>query len=165
MVHVISGPHSRLLVRSICELPAEKRVRGKAMIVSFLVQWESGRTRHNLLHAVRKSKAKKADHFRHSLERPVPKFFRPMSRHTGQSSQLFADANDGNAQFLPKLARAVVWHTRHKSFKRLLRQPTVDNHRNLFGDCDRRCWVFSPVAKRLVQHAVNGSNRSWPAYP
>ena len=54
-----------------------------------------------------------------------------MAPHTGQSSQLFADANDGNAQFLPKLAGAVVWKVRRKSFK-VLTQPTVDNLRNLF---------------------------------
>jgi hypothetical protein len=29
--------------------------------------------------------------------------------HSGQSSRLVLDANDGNAQFLPKLAGAVVW--------------------------------------------------------
>jgi hypothetical protein len=45
----------------------------------------------------------------------------PMLPHSGQSSQLVFDANDGNAQFLPKLAGAVVWHTRHKSFKRVVR--------------------------------------------
>jgi hypothetical protein len=32
-----------------------------------------------------------------------------LAPHTGQSSQLFLDANDGNAQFLPRLAGAVVW--------------------------------------------------------
>ena len=32
-----------------------------------------------------------------------------MLPHTGQSSQLVLDANDGNAQSLPKLAGAVVW--------------------------------------------------------
>ena len=30
--------------------------------------------------------------------------------HTGQSSQLLLDANEGNAQFLSNLAGAVVWH-------------------------------------------------------
>jgi hypothetical protein len=37
--------------------------------------------------------------------------------HTGQSSQLVFEANYGNAQFLSKLAGAVVWHRGHKSFK------------------------------------------------
>ena len=38
-----------------------------------------------------------------------------LAPHTGQSSLLFIDANDGNAQFLPKLAGAVVWYLRHKA--------------------------------------------------
>ena len=37
--------------------------------------------------------------------------------HSGQSSQLPLNANDGNAQFLPELAGAVVWLTRNRSFK------------------------------------------------
>ena len=31
-----------------------------------------------------------------------------MSPHTGQSSQLFIEANDGDAQFLPKLVGVLV---------------------------------------------------------
>jgi len=56
----------------------------------------------------------------------------PMLPHTGQSSQLVSEANDGDAQFLPNLVGAVVWHTRHKTFKRVLRQPIVDTPRNFF---------------------------------
>jgi hypothetical protein len=39
--------------------------------------------------------------------------------HTGQSSQVFPDADDGNAQFRPNLAGAVVWHTWHRASKSL----------------------------------------------
>jgi hypothetical protein len=42
---------------------------------------------------------------------------RIIAPHSGQSSHL-VDANDGNAQFLPKLAGAVAWNTMHKSFKK-----------------------------------------------
>ena len=56
------------------------------------------------------------------------------SPHTGQSSQLSLNADDRNTQFLENLADAVVWH----KLKRLLRQPTVDNLRNLFLTCQRQ---------------------------
>src|SRR6185503_8380941 len=101
------------------------------------MQWESGRTRQNLLHSVRESKAKRQT--TSGVLSSVPEYlyspnlsysFLLMLPHTGQSSQLSVGAHDGNAQFLPNLAGAVVWHTRHKSFKRVLRQPRVDNLRN-----------------------------------
>jgi hypothetical protein len=53
--------------------------------------------------------------------------------HSGQSSQLFADANDGNAQFLSTVARSALvrqpTHVPHRVAIRL-RKPTVDNLRN-----------------------------------
>lgn len=61
--------------------------------------------------------------------------------HSGQSSQLPVDANDGNAQFLPKLAGAVAWHTRHKSFKRVLMRPAA-------GDAGRWLLMTMPLLKR-----------------
>jgi hypothetical protein len=51
--------------------------------------------------------------------------------HSGQSSQLFPDANDRNAQFLPNFADTVDLSQGTKASKKVLRQPTVDNLRNL----------------------------------
>jgi len=39
------------------------------------MQWESGRTRQNLLHSVRESKAKRETIIRRSFERLVPEMF------------------------------------------------------------------------------------------
>ena len=77
--------------------------------MSFLIQWESGRTRQNLLHSVRESKA---DHI--SVREPVPQdayspnsayVSLPMLPHSGQSSQRFLDHNHGGAQFLPTVEK------------------------------------------------------------
>jgi len=55
-----TGRSQRVGSWSIGQLPAEKsRVRDKGYHVSFLMQWESGRTRRTLLQSVRESKAKR----------------------------------------------------------------------------------------------------------
>jgi hypothetical protein len=66
-----------------------------------------------------------------------------MAPHTGQSSQLSLDANDGNAQFLPNLAGAVVLHTRHKSFKRVLRTGHSGQSSQLFLRPPANCTASS----------------------
>jgi len=66
------------------------------------MQWESGRTGHTLLHAVRESK-------RQTTSGVLSSVFVPP--HTGQSSQLSVGANDGNAEFLATLAGRAYFAT------------------------------------------------------
>jgi hypothetical protein len=88
--------------------------------VSFLTQWESGRTRQNLLHFVRESKAKR--HTTWGVLPSVVAYGMEQRRaagtaygglclicpHTGQSSQLSFDANGGGAPFLATRAGSAL---------------------------------------------------------
>jgi len=114
----------------------------------------SKNTAHSITGCQRKQ-SKRADQLRRFFERLVPKnsvltklvlfFSLPNTPHTGQSSQLFLNGNLRNAQFLPKLAGAVEGTQRHKSFKNVLRQPTVDNRRN---------FSLTPTAEMLSRLSV-----------
>ena len=56
-IHAVSGPHSRLLVRSICQLPEEKpRVRGKAMMRASLCS--GSQEEHRTIYYMPSAKAK-----------------------------------------------------------------------------------------------------------
>ena len=83
--------------------------------MSFLIQWESGRTRQNLLHSVGESKAKgqtASAFFRAPCQSSVLTelvlFCSAKLPHTGQSSQLLIEAINGNAQFLSTGARSAL---------------------------------------------------------
>ena len=72
-----------------------------------------------------------------------------MAPHTGQSSQLFADAYDRSAQFLPKLARAVAWNMMHKSFKSPEASPQWTIFATRFGHKQRNAQFLGAVRKVL----------------
>ena len=124
--------------------------------MNFLMQWELGRTQHTLLHTVRERQSKTAAPIRRSfrgswsgnyctpnlsiLLSPCP--LRPCIRatqtpHTGQSSQLASDANDGNAQSVRNPKGGVTGRQGTRASKSVLSQPTVDTLRN-FATCNYR---------------------------
>jgi len=119
--------------------------------VSFLMQWESGRTRRTLLQVVRESKAKGRPHQAFFRE-PVPEYFftqqtcpilLPMSPHSGQSSQLVFDTHDRNAQFLATLggsARQSARHSESGASGTSFRIRTFIAKRHLGS----RCWTSGP---------------------
>jgi hypothetical protein len=83
---------------------------------------------------------------------------RSQGPHSGQSSQLPLDANDGNAQFLPNLAGAVVWHTSHKSFKKVLRQHSGHSSQLVSDANDRNAQFLPTVTRSALARQVD---RSW----
>jgi hypothetical protein len=73
-----------------------------------------------------------------------------VGRHSGQSSQLPLDANDGNAQFFPNLAGVAVWAHKGQELQKSPEAAHSGESSQLISDAFDRNAQFLPIVARVL---------------